>query len=112
VHVLNVVDGCIPSDLGTGSTHELEEERRLLYVAMTRAKHELDLVTPLKYYVTHHGRQGDTHVYGTRSRFLSGTVTDALQMMTWPAEACAAEPSAKVDLPRIDVASRLRKLWA
>ena len=43
VHVLNVVDGCIPSDLGTGSTHELEEERRLLYVAMTRARDELHL---------------------------------------------------------------------
>ena len=41
VHVLNVVDGCIPSDLGTGSTHELEEERRLLYVAMTRARDDL-----------------------------------------------------------------------
>ena len=38
VFVLNVVDGCIPSDLGTGTTAEIEEERRLLYVAMTRAK--------------------------------------------------------------------------
>ena len=38
VFVLNVVDGCIPSDLGAGTTAEIEEERRLLYVAMTRAK--------------------------------------------------------------------------
>ena len=38
VFVLNAVDGCMPSDLGTGSTPEIEEERRLLYVAMTRAK--------------------------------------------------------------------------
>ena len=51
VHVLNVVDGCIPSDLGTGSTHELEEERRLLYVAMTRAKDELHLIVPQRFYV-------------------------------------------------------------
>jgi DNA helicase II / ATP-dependent DNA helicase PcrA len=36
--VLNVVDGCIPSDLATGSDAEIEEERRLLYVAMTRAR--------------------------------------------------------------------------
>jgi DNA helicase-2/ATP-dependent DNA helicase PcrA len=36
--VLNVVDGCIPSDLGTGASEEIDEERRLLYVAMTRAK--------------------------------------------------------------------------
>ena len=38
VFVLNVVDGCIPSDLSAGTTAEIEEERRLLYVAMTRAK--------------------------------------------------------------------------
>ena len=38
VFVLNAVDGCIPSDLATGSTDEIEEERRLLYVAMTRAR--------------------------------------------------------------------------
>lgn len=52
VHILNAVDGCIPSDLGTGSTHELEEERRLLYVAMTRAKDHLTLGLPLRFYVT------------------------------------------------------------
>jgi ATP-dependent exoDNAse (exonuclease V) beta subunit len=37
----NAIDGCIPSDLSTGSTVEIEEERRLLYVAMTRAKDHL-----------------------------------------------------------------------
>jgi DNA helicase II / ATP-dependent DNA helicase PcrA len=46
VRILNVVDGCIPSDMATGSTEEIEEERRLLYVAMTRAKNELDLIVP------------------------------------------------------------------
>ncbi|WP_246195380.1 3'-5' exonuclease [Paracoccus litorisediminis] len=53
VFVLNVVDGCIPSDLGTGQTADLEEERRLLYVAMTRAKDQLTLGVPLRFYVTH-----------------------------------------------------------
>jgi hypothetical protein len=38
VHVLNVVDGCMPADLATGSAAEIDEERRLLYVAMTRAR--------------------------------------------------------------------------
>ena len=52
VHVLNVVDGCIPSDLGTGSTHELEEERRLLYVAMTRPATQLHLIVPQRFFVT------------------------------------------------------------
>ena len=49
VFVLNAVDGCIPSDLGTGTTTEIEEERRLLYVAMTRAKDELDLIVPQRF---------------------------------------------------------------
>ena len=42
VFILNAVDGCIPSDLGTGTNDEVEEERRLLYVAMTRAKRPAD----------------------------------------------------------------------
>ena len=49
VFVLNVVDGCIPSDLGTGTTAEIEEERRLLYVAMTRAKDDLHLIVPQRF---------------------------------------------------------------
>ena len=51
VQVLNVVDGCIPSDMATGSTAEIEEERRLLYVAMTRAKDHLALLVPQRFYV-------------------------------------------------------------
>ena len=54
VFVLNVVDGCIPSDLGTGTTAEIEEERRLLYVAMTRAKDDLHLVVPQRFFT--HGQ--------------------------------------------------------
>ena len=50
VFVLNVVDGCIPSDLGTGTTAEIEEERRLLYVAMTRAKDDLHLIVPQRFF--------------------------------------------------------------
>src|ERR1700686_4708390 len=50
VFVLNVVDGCIPSDLGTGASEEIEEERRLLYVAMTRARDDLHLVVPQRFF--------------------------------------------------------------
>ena len=52
VSVLNVVDGCIPSDMATGHAAEIEEERRLLYVAMTRARHHLHLLVPQRFYVT------------------------------------------------------------
>ena len=70
VSVLNVVDGCIPSDLATGSEMEIEEERRLLYVAMTRAKDQLDLVIPQRFYVSGQSATGDRHVYANRTRFI------------------------------------------
>src|SRR5690349_3853304 len=47
VFVLNVIDGCIPSDMALGSPEQTEEERRLLYVAMTRARQHLHLVQPM-----------------------------------------------------------------
>ena len=70
VFVLNVVDGCIPSDLGTGTTAEIEEERRLLYVAMTRAKDELHLIVPQRFFTHQQSRNGDRHVYASRTRFI------------------------------------------
>ena len=76
VFVLNVNDGSFPSEFAAGSAEQLEEERRLLYVALTRAQNSLHLISPMKYYVTQQPRQGDAHVYGARSRFLTPEVTD------------------------------------
>jgi UvrD-like helicase C-terminal domain len=50
VFILNVVDGCIPSDMATGISDQIGEERHLLYVAMTRAKQHLHLVQPLRFF--------------------------------------------------------------
>ena len=68
VFVLNCVDGCIPSDLATGASEEIEEERRLLYVAMTRAKEELNLIVPQRFYVHGQPRNGDRHVLAAQQR--------------------------------------------
>ena len=67
VFVLNCVDGCIPSDLATGTPEEIEEERRLLYVAMTRAKDALHLMVPVRFYTHGQAARGDKHVYATRT---------------------------------------------
>src|SRR5206468_4777956 len=75
VHVLNVIDGCIPSDMSTGSSEEIEEERRLLYVAMTRAKDHLHLMLPQRFYVHQQTAHGDLHVYASRSRFIPHAIT-------------------------------------
>jgi ATP-dependent DNA helicase UvrD/PcrA len=70
VFVLNAVDGCIPSDLGTGTTEDIEEERRLLYVAMTRARDSLHLVVPQRFFTSSQRGLGDRHVYASRTRFI------------------------------------------
>jgi len=101
VFVLNCVDGCIPSDLGTGSTAETEEERRLLYVAMTRAKEELHLITPQRFHVHGQHRHGDRHVYASRTRFIPAAILDRFERTSWPppvAEAASVAPVAPVDL--------------
>jgi DNA helicase-2/ATP-dependent DNA helicase PcrA len=79
VYVLNVSDGNFPSEFATGKPAMIEEERRLLYVAMTRAKQSLSLVAPLKYHVTQQRRDGDRHVYGARSRFLTDTLLETME---------------------------------
>ena len=80
VYVLNVVDGCIPSDMATGSAEEIEEERRLLYVAMTRAKDQLLLVLPQRFYMHQQARRGDKHLYASRTRFIPAGIAGHFEM--------------------------------
>ena len=86
-YVLNVSDGSFPSEFATGRAEQIEEERRLLYVAMTRAKTSLDLLAPVKYFVTQQSRVGDRHVYGARSRFLTPGVMACFEPLAWSDEA-------------------------
>ena len=80
--VLDVVDGCIPSDLGTGTSAEIEEERRLRYVATTRAKDDLHRIVPQRFFTHRQSPQGDRHVYASRTRFIPDGLLD-LFARTW-----------------------------
>lgn len=111
VHVLNVVDGCIPSDLGTGSTHELEEERRLLYVAMTRAKDELHLIVPQRFYVTQQTRNGDRHLYAQRTRFIPRAMTTLFDDILWPPVAPMRADIVPTRPAVVDMAAKMRGMW-
>ncbi len=112
VFVLNVVDGCIPSDLGTGMAHEIEEERRLLYVAMTRAKDDLHLMIPQRFFTHGQSVLGDRHVYAARTRFIPDSIMDCFETRTWPVVApCAVPARVPGSGPRIDVTARMRKMW-
>ena len=111
VFVLNFSDGNFPSEFSTGKPEMIEEERRLLYVAMTRAKQSLNLIAPLRYHVTQQRRDGDKHVYGARSRFM----TDSLMARMEPAFYGRSEAKSNRLAPKtnkkIDVSSRLREMW-
>ncbi len=110
MHILNVSDGNFPNEHSTGDADKIEEERRLLYVAMTRAKTDLHLISPLKYYVTQQSRMGDKHVYGAKSRFLTAGVMRCLQEVSYGGS--PDDDKALAGKPRVDVASALRGIWA
>lgn len=110
VFVLNVVDGCIPSDMATGSSEEIEEERRLLYVAMTRAKQHLHLVQPLRFFRTHQRRDGDGHMFAPRSRFIPDTILELFERRSW-AQGTYTEPLPAPRTARVDVTERMREMW-
>jgi DNA helicase-2/ATP-dependent DNA helicase PcrA len=110
VFVLNCVDGCIPSDLATGSSEEIEEERRLLYVAMTRARDELTLIVPQRFYVHGQPKNGDRSVFASRTRFIPAPLLKHFERETWPAAGAALQRAA-ADGPRVDLAARMRSMW-
>lgn len=111
VFALNCVDGCIPSDLAVGTVEEIEEERRLLYVAMTRAKDRLHLITPQRFYTHGQAARGDRHVYASRTRFIPESILDAFQRTSWssaPAAGASAGPKSAVQR---DFKARMRGMW-
>ena len=83
VYILNVVDGSFPNEFATGKAELIEEERRLLYVAMTRARNELTCVVPLRFQITSQPKTSDGHVYGGRSRFLTEKVIKCFDEQTF-----------------------------
>ena len=110
--MLNVVDGCIPSDLATGSDAEIDEERRLLYVAMTRARDALHLIVPQRLFTHGQSAYGDRHAYAARTRFIPDNLLGLFDCGAW--RAAIAEPA--VARPpnqgvRLDVGARVRSVW-
>jgi DNA helicase-2/ATP-dependent DNA helicase PcrA len=109
--VLNAVDGCIPSDVATRNSAEIEEERRLLYVAMTRAKDSLDLIVPQRFYVTQQMGLGDRHVYAGRTRFIPNRLLGHFEQMSWPPPPPEQQGSPASRQAAIDLAAKMRDMW-
>ena len=110
VHILNVVDGCLPADMATGSAAEIEEERRLLYVGMTRARDELSLWSPQRFHVTQQRALGSRHLYALRSRFITPQLLHHFDRVEAPPR---DEPAATDEAgePLLDLRSALRQGW-
>jgi DNA helicase-2/ATP-dependent DNA helicase PcrA len=110
VYVMNLVDGCIPSDMATGKPEQIDEERRLLYVAMTRGREHLELIQPMRFFSTHQPRLGTHHIHAPRSRFLPD---DILHLFDRRAVSTVTGP----DVPEVPqsvalgVGARMRGMW-
>jgi DNA helicase-2/ATP-dependent DNA helicase PcrA len=111
VFVLNTVDGCIPSDLGVGTTDEIDEERRLLYVAMTRARDSLHLVTPQRFFTHGQNIQGDRHIYASRTRFIPKALLPLFEHSSWPVAVASDGRRPGARQVRVDVGARMRSMW-
>jgi DNA helicase-2/ATP-dependent DNA helicase PcrA len=111
VFILSCVDGCVPSDLATESTPEIEEERRLLYVAMTRAKDHLHILVPQRFFARQQRSYGDRHMYAVRTRFIPDTIIDYFEQCAWPLSAreCSSNPNTSREV--VDIGIRLKQLW-
>jgi DNA helicase-2/ATP-dependent DNA helicase PcrA len=111
VYVIHAADGNIPSDMATGSPEEIEEELRLFYVAMTRAKTWLYVTCPLRYY---HYRRGssDRHGYAQRTRFLPKPLLDRFEMHTPQGPVGSDAPGQiRTDLTSESVRRDTKRLW-
>ncbi len=70
VHLLHAVDGAFPSDMALNDEDGLDEEHRLFYVAVTRARDDLRMYLPMRM-STSPGSYRDSHVFAQPSRFLT-----------------------------------------
>ncbi len=110
VFLIHASDGCLPSDLAAGSEEELDEERRLAYVAMTRARDFLYVTWPLRYY---HRRRGlsDRHSYAQLSRFLTRDVCATMDAV-WLAQEGPSDTEFEPDrVQHTNIHERLRRRW-
>ena len=111
VFILHAADGNIPSDMATESAAEIEEERRLFYVALTRARSSLHVIHPQRYYFHSHFKS-DRHSYSQRTRFVPDDVLEWFESKV--AHIPRSDPSfktTKTDVTTADVRKRIGQMW-
>jgi DNA helicase-2/ATP-dependent DNA helicase PcrA len=107
VYLIHAADGNIPSDMSTGDAEQIEEERRLFYVALTRAKDFLEVCFPLRYYQK---KWSDRHSYAQLTRFLPESILDQFERVSLePKRLADAMVSAA---PVSDIRKKVASMWA
>jgi DNA helicase-2/ATP-dependent DNA helicase PcrA len=105
--VIHASDGILPSDMATGDGDQIKEERRLLYVACTRAKERLYVLHPLRYYVK--GRRGDAHMFSQLTRFIPRELKSYFQLDRRAGGASQPKITASVRVAGIQ--KSIREIW-
>jgi DNA helicase-2/ATP-dependent DNA helicase PcrA len=111
-YVIHAADGNIPSDLATGRQEDIDEELRLLYVALSRARDHLAVFFPLRWYDRPAG-VGGKHAYAQLTRFLPPAVRAVFDERTAAPE--LPEPGAEATVEcgaSVTIRSRLHALWS
>ncbi len=112
VYLIHAADGNMPSDMATGSVDEIEEERRLFYVACTRAKDWLYVCFPLRYYKAPWNHT-DAHGYAQLSRFVADGCRDAFRDEPGGLRSGdGADEPADPAVSGAAIKTRLRAMWA
>ena len=107
VYVIHAADGNIPSDMATGDAEQIEEERRLFYVALTRAKDFLEVCFPLRYYQK---KWSDRHSYAQLTRFLPESILDQFERISL--EPNSGQPDRSAQPRRRYVRQKIAAMWA
>ena len=109
VYVIHAADGCLPSDMSTGSKEEIDEELRLTYVAMTRARDFLYVLWPLRFYGKTPGIT-DRHMYAQRCRFFTDEVLNTMEQRASGTIDDHPELAPPCEISR-DIGARIRDIW-
>lgn len=109
VYVIHAADGNIPSDMATGDSEQIEEERRLFYVALTRARNWLHVCMPLRYYQVQRGPRADRYGYAKLTRFISKAVKPHFDSSV--ASLAPAQAGGTNEGKRQAIRQRTRAMW-
>jgi DNA helicase-2/ATP-dependent DNA helicase PcrA len=78
---------------------------------MTRAKDELHLIVPQRFFVHGQHAQGDRHLYASRTRFIPEKLLGLFERTAWPVVATEAASRSASQEPKVDIGARMRGMW-